>query len=98
MKRRLLKDTISIAHLADVEPIWSIVHPFLDNGARGSGERPGGFSTILFTDVVSSTALLTQLKDQRMRAVIRDHAAVCDAAITEHGRRVVNAIPIRPHA
>ena len=52
----------------------------------------GGFSTILFTDAVASTPLLTQLHDQRMREVMRDHDAVCEATITEHGGRVVKTI------
>jgi class 3 adenylate cyclase len=50
------------------------------------------FRTILFTDVVSSTPLLTQLRDQRMREVMRDHDAVMEAAVTGHGGRVVKTI------
>jgi class 3 adenylate cyclase len=50
------------------------------------------FRTILFTDVVSSTPLLTQLRDQRMREVMRDHDAVMTAAVTGHGGRVVKTI------
>jgi class 3 adenylate cyclase len=50
------------------------------------------FRTILFTDVVSSTPLLTQLRDQRMREVMRDHDAVMTAAVTGHGGRIVKTI------
>ncbi len=47
---------------------------------------------ILFTDVVASTPLLAQLKDAKMREVMHDHDAVLDAAVTEHGGRVVKEI------
>jgi len=50
------------------------------------------FRTILFTDVVASTPLLAQLKDERMRAIMRDHDAVLQAAVDEHGGRVVKTI------
>ena len=50
------------------------------------------FRTILFTDVVASTPLLAQLKDARMREVMRDHDAVLQAAVDEHGGRVVKEI------
>ena len=52
----------------------------------------GPFRTILFTDVVASTPLLAQLKDAKMRAVMHDHDAVLDAAVTKHGGRVVKEI------
>ncbi len=50
------------------------------------------FRTILFTDVVASTPILTQLRDARMREVMRDHDAVMAAAVTRHGGRVVKTI------
>ncbi len=55
-------------------------------------ESRNAFRTILFTDVVSSTPLLTQLRDARMREVMRDHDAVLEAAVTGHGGRVVKTI------
>ncbi len=58
-----------------------------------SGRQPAaGFATILFTDVVLSTPMLTTLGDARMREVMRDHDAVCEAAITKRGGRVVKTI------
>ena len=50
------------------------------------------FRTILFTDVVASTPLLAQLKDEKMRAVMRDHDEVLEAAVTDHGGRAVKTI------
>ncbi|MBE7520662.1 MAG: hypothetical protein HS107_15615 [Thermoflexaceae bacterium] len=48
--------------------------------------------TILFTDVVSSTPLLTQLKDLRMRETMRKHDGILTAAVLHHGGRVVKTI------
>ncbi|MCZ6546471.1 MAG: adenylate/guanylate cyclase domain-containing protein [Chloroflexi bacterium] len=50
------------------------------------------FRAILFTDVVASTPLLAQLKDARMREVMRDHDAVLQAAVDEYGGRVVKGL------
>ena len=78
-----------------------VVPPFVESLARnlssnraerGSSAASSAFRTILFTDVVSSTPLLTQLRDQRMREVMRDHDAVMTAAVTGHGGRVVKTI------
>jgi class 3 adenylate cyclase len=72
----------------------ALVDAFLRE-ARLSSSRPQtgpAFRTILFTDVVSSTPLLTQLRDQRMREVMRDHDAVMTAAVTGHGGRIVKTI------
>jgi class 3 adenylate cyclase len=52
----------------------------------------GTFRAILFTDVVASTPLLAQLKDAKMRAVMRDHDAVLQAAVDEAGGRVIKTI------
>ena len=45
------------------------------------------FRTILFTDVVGSTPLLAQLKDAKMREVMRDHDAVLQAAVDKQVAR-----------
>lgn len=65
---------------------------------RSSARRPAppkgrsAFRTILFTDVVASTPLLAQLRDARMREVMRAHDEVLTAAVTAHGGRVVKTI------
>ena len=82
-----LIDDLDAANRRAAEIVGSIV-----GSTHAQPRSARGFSTILFTDVVSSTPLLTQLHDERMRAVMRDHDAVCEAAITEHGGRVVKTI------
>jgi class 3 adenylate cyclase len=71
------------------------VVPFLSEIAeREMGARPlqQGFRTILFTDVVASTPLLSQLGDAKMREVMRDHDAVLAEAVKGHGGRVIKTM------
>ena len=81
----------------DVEATCAEIDAFLtykDESGEGSTAHadPGPFRTILFTDVVASTPLLAQLKDERMRTIMRDHDAVLQAAVDEHEGRVVKTI------
>ncbi|MCA9826641.1 MAG: adenylate/guanylate cyclase domain-containing protein [Dehalococcoidia bacterium] len=80
---------------AEVEQWFAAVAPFLESIKERESivrRRQLAFRTILFTDVVSSTPLLTQLRDVKMREVMRDHDAVMEAAVTGHGGRVVKTI------
>jgi class 3 adenylate cyclase len=80
---------LDAARASIVEPLSRFLG--LPDGSS-AGPRSSTFRTILFTDVVASTPLLTQLRDQRMREVMRDHDAVMEAAVTGHGGRVVKTI------
>jgi len=50
---------------------------------------PGGFQTILFTDLESSTALTQRLGDEGAQALLRGHNEAVRAALDEHGGREV---------
>ena len=70
---------------------------FLDESSRDAPvdhtpDASSGFRAVLFTDVVASTPLLTQLRDAKMREVMHLHDAVMEAAVTRHGGRVVKTI------
>jgi class 3 adenylate cyclase/pimeloyl-ACP methyl ester carboxylesterase len=82
----------AVGESPDVTGFQDVMSFFDEERSLMRARDRGGFSTILFTDVVSSTPLLSELRDQRMRAVMRDHDAVCEAAIAEHGGRVVKTI------
>ena len=69
---------------------WAAVAEFLGFSRRSPPSE--AFRAILFTDVVASTPLLAQLKDAKMREVMHDHDAVLQAAVDEHGGRVVKEI------
>ena len=78
---------------ADPPQITALLERFLAQGGGGDVDDGTGaaspFRAILFTDVVASTPLLAQLKDAKMREVMRDHDAILQAAVDEHGGRVV---------
>ena len=76
---------------ADSDAYWQVLRQAL-TGPDQPHATGQGFRTILFTDVVASTPLLVQLKDERMRAIMRDHDAVLHAAVTEHDGRVIKTI------
>ena len=81
----------------EADDYWGTIREFLDRNlpagdAQPSSDIASGFRAILFTDVVASAPLLSQLKDEKMRAVMRDHDEVLEAAVTDNGGRVVKTI------
>jgi class 3 adenylate cyclase/pimeloyl-ACP methyl ester carboxylesterase len=86
------------AHFPWVGDFESVLQPtieFLTVGVeanRPSFSADGGFRTVLFTDVVASTPLLAQLKDAKMRAIMRDHDTVLHAAVEKYRGRVIKTI------
>jgi class 3 adenylate cyclase len=85
-----------IPELCAPDEIFDAMVEFLPAGSGSAhpdaASQRDGFRAILFTDVVASTPLLAQLKDTKMRDVMRAHDAVLDAAVAEHGGRVVKEI------
>ncbi|MCA9831409.1 MAG: alpha/beta hydrolase, partial [Dehalococcoidia bacterium] len=59
-----------------------IVDFLLGEDGEPAASRSTSFRTILFTDVVASTPLLTQLRDAKMREVMHDHDTLMEAAVT----------------
>jgi class 3 adenylate cyclase/pimeloyl-ACP methyl ester carboxylesterase len=50
------------------------------------GERaPGGFRTVLFTDLVGHTEMMSRLGDERGRAVLREHERITREVLAAHG-------------
>lgn len=99
---RLLADSIPGARLLEVEGsdhapwftepdvIASEVEQFL-TGARGNhgGERV--LTTVLFTDIVSSTSRAAALGDARWRAVLERHTEIARSELGRSGGRVVKS-------
>jgi len=48
-------------------------------------QKPAGLATILFTDLVSSTALTQRLGDAKAQGVVRSHNAIVREALKAHG-------------
>lgn len=59
-------------------------------GSLGTGRRSERvLSTVLFTDIVDSTARATSDGDQRWAEVLDDHDRICRRAVDERGGRIV---------
>src|SRR5206468_3211761 len=63
------------------------IEDFLRHGAtRARKERPTpGFQTILFTDLVGHTAMMSRLGDAKGRAVLREHERITREVLKAHG-------------
>ena len=63
------------------------IEDFLRHGAtRARKERlTPGFQTILFTDLVGHTAMMSRLGDERGRAVLREHETIIRNALKQNG-------------
>ena len=54
-----------------------------------TGATPGGFQTILFTDLEASTPLTQRLGDEAAQEILRGHNTTVRGALDEHGGREV---------
>jgi len=75
--------------IGDPEPILRAVDDFLaaeDGGTEGPAAEAGaGLLTILFTDLVGSTALTQRLGDAAAQELLRAHNAIIRERLREHG-------------
>jgi class 3 adenylate cyclase len=83
--------TIPDAHLVSTRDVTAVISEFV----RGSQPRtaaggrsplpPGGFQTILFTDIAGSTALSQRLGDSGAQELRRTHNKIVREALARHG-------------
>jgi class 3 adenylate cyclase/pimeloyl-ACP methyl ester carboxylesterase len=81
--------------VGDEEAVRAAIDEFLGDSepAPAGAEAPaGGFCTILFTDVESSTALTQRLGDAGAREVLREHERIVREALKSHGGSEVKAL------
>jgi len=74
----------------DVDGLLDCVEDFL-RGARRPVDVDRVLATILFTDLVDSTRLASEIGDRRWRILLDDHDAIVGRAVDEHGGRKVKA-------
>ena len=89
---RVLEGDSSMLGLGDSADLIAAIDSFLAEDELSPSDSDSPFRAILFTDVVNSTPILTQLKDEKMRVIMRDHDAVLQQAIAEHQGRVVKTL------
>jgi len=85
----LLEGESASAYLGDTEAVLAAIDEFLGEGevtaAGAEAPSPGGFRTILFTDIEGSTALTQRLGDAKAREVLREHERIVREALAAHG-------------
>jgi class 3 adenylate cyclase len=80
--------------LGNTEPILEAISGFVGEGEGEAADSAGavgqgGFQTILFTDLESSTALTQRLGDEGAQELLRGHNTTVRGALAEHGGREV---------
>ena len=85
----LLEGQSGAPALEDSQVVLDAIDEFLGEGeeeaAGAKPPEPGGFRTILFTDVEGSTALTQRLGDARARDLLREHERMVREALKSHG-------------
>jgi len=76
---------------AKAEPLLDEVEEFLV-GSRGAAAAERALATILFTDLVDSTARAAELGDRRWRALLERHDAAVRRQLTLHRGREVKTV------
>ncbi len=72
----------------DFQPILDEVEEFL-TGSRGAGPPDRVLATVLFTDIVGSTATAAEVGDRRWKELVREHDAIIDRELARHrGRHI----------
>ncbi len=74
------------------DPTWqqlpAIVDDFMSEGepaATAPAPEPSAFRTVLFTDIVGHTEMMSRLGDERGRAVLREHERITRDVLKAHG-------------
>ena len=75
----------------DTQSVIEAINRFLERPARAESVPPhgGGFQTILFTDLESSTALTQRLGDEGAQELLRGHNDAVRSALEANGGREV---------
>jgi len=75
--------------LGDWPPVLDTINDFLpaieDAGARRPPAERATVRTVLFTDIVGHTAMMSRLGDDRGREVLREHETITRNVLKEHG-------------
>jgi len=67
------------------QKVARLVLDFLGASPRSEAADPSSLHTILFTDIVGHTEMMSRLGDERGRDVLREHERITREALTEHG-------------
>lgn len=85
----LLDGDSATPHVGDTDAALHVLFEFLGEGdvraPSAPGQEPGGFRTILFTDIEDSTPLNARLGDAGTRDILRGHEQLVRDELKAHG-------------
>jgi class 3 adenylate cyclase/pimeloyl-ACP methyl ester carboxylesterase len=91
-----LKGTINHPALGDGRSVADAMCSFLDEGRAqpddSAAASEGGFRTVLFTDLVGHSQLMSLLGDKEGRALLREHEEMTRDVLREHGGQELKAM------
>ena len=76
-------------YVAERAEVHAAINELLQPDAPRSHPTPSGFRTVVFTDIVGSTAFLRRVGDHEGRRIVRDLENHVAARAGEHGGRIV---------
>jgi class 3 adenylate cyclase len=85
-----LAGDIYMPHLGDQDAILDEIEEFL-TGVRPVPQPDRVLATVLYTDIVRSTQMLTKLGDRQWRELLERHQALSDGEIKRHRGRLVKS-------
>jgi class 3 adenylate cyclase len=73
----------------DIKPVVSLLEEFLTGHHESANETERVLATVLFTDIVDSTARAAALGDSAWRQVLDRHDQICGSTVSDCGGRLV---------
>jgi pimeloyl-ACP methyl ester carboxylesterase len=73
----------------DTEPVQSLLEEFLTGHHTSAKETERVLATVLFTDIVDSTARAAALGDSTWRQVLDRHDRICESTVSDCGGRFI---------
>ncbi|MCI0783378.1 MAG: alpha/beta fold hydrolase [Chloroflexi bacterium] len=84
----LQEGTALVPFLGDTEAVAEAINEFLGEGKEAAAiaepAEPGTFRTVLFTDLVAHTEMMSRLGDERGRDVLREHETITRDVLKQH--------------
>ena len=66
------------------ERVGSLIAEFMGTSEKPESVEPGALRTVLFTDLVGHTEMMSRLGDERGRDLLREHERIVREALAEH--------------
>jgi class 3 adenylate cyclase len=83
---RTLEGDVHLPMFGDMDSVLEAIGEFLGDSMERMPERHmGAFRTVLFTDLVGHTEMMSRLGDERGRAVLREHEDITRNVLKQHG-------------